>query len=340
MFGRHFISLLGVLFSWCAIAEIDFDFRKQMLHTGEHVEGFVLTTSLEFPVSFTHSQSQLGINPGNYIDLGGKFRTGLHYTQDKHDWSSSIFVAEVFDMTPAIENRWVKNTDILRFESRYLYNFHPYGALYVHGRTETSIFPSIDLHDKEKVFEMRNVDDSFREVIKASEIRINDPFLPFFFSENIGVVSGLIQEPFMNLEIRAGVSLRQTLANDQRMFVRELENEVRIVRDLRSYFQIGPTIGSAVRGSLFSDRLEYSAGIDVLWPAWQYPSARERTFWRSFVVESSLGVGFYLSDWGFLQYQYVANHIPDIIARFQQMHSVTLNLRLDWTHKFGNRGPR
>lgn len=334
---RLFLLALATTFSAFAFAaesEISFDFRKNIRHSGEWPEGFLLSTGLRIPFSFSHSQSRLGVDNGNYIDLAARLKSSLHYRRGLHDWSTSGFLGESYSMTPTIKNRLIKTQDLLRIESRYLYNVLPWLSAYAHARMETSILKSIDIDSIENDYELRNVDNTLREKIKAKEYHIADPFRPLFFQENLGLAAGIIEKEFFNWEGRTAMSFRQTIANNQRVFVGEV-NKVRIVRDLQSFFQIGPMLGTSVGGELFDKRVEYICGIDAMWPFWQRPKPVNRDFWHSINVEANAGIVLKLTSWSSLSYEYNLVRIPDILEKFQQNHTLTLDIKVDWLYTFG-----
>lgn len=324
---------LFVATSVFAESELSFDFRKNMRHTGDVPEGYLWETGLRIPFAFSHSQSRMGVDNGNYIDLAAKLKSSLHYRHGVHDWSSSLFVGESYSMTPTIENRFIKSQDIFRIETRYLWNAIAWLSPYAHARFETSLFKSIDIDSIENDYEIHDADGTITERVKAKELHMADPFRPLYFQESIGVTAELLDKGYANGEARAGISARQTVANGQRVYVEE-KDDVRRIRNLYSFFQIGPFVGTTFGGSLYKDQIEYTLGGDTLWPAWQSPKAKE-TFWKSLIIEANAGVAFKLNTWASLGYEYSAVRIPDIHHKFQQNHALTFNLSFDWAYTFG-----
>lgn len=315
-------------------SELKFDFRKNMRHIGAQPEGFALSTALELPFSFSHSQSRLGVESGSYLDLAGKIKTALHYRRELHDWSTSAFLSESYSMSPSIKNRWIKSLDLLRFETRYLYNVLPRVSPYVHARLETSIFESVDLQESESTYELRNIDGTKRETVTLSELKLSDPFRPLYFQESIGVAIALVEKTYFTWEIKTALSFRQTIADNQRVFVKETD-DARIIRDLHSFYQIGPLLGTAINGHMWDDKIEYSVGIDIVWPFWQQPIITKRDFLNSLIVEASAGITLKLTDWSSLDYQYTASRVPDILEKFQQNHILNLDISFEWVYLFG-----
>ena len=328
------LSLAFLSLAIFAESEVAFDFRKNIRHTGDMPEGYLWETGLRLPFSFSHSQSRLGIDNGNYIDLAAKLKSSLHFRRQLHDWSSSLFIGEAYSMTPTIENRFIKTQDIFRIETRYLYNMLPWLSPYAHARMETSIFKSTDIDSKENDYEIQNADGTVEQKLKAKELHIADPFHPLFFQENIGIAAALYQEHHLNWEARAGISARQTLADQQKTLVEE-KNDVRIIRKLSSFYQLGPTLGTSIGGSLFDDKVEYTTGADTLWPVFQWPKPPERSFFDSLILEANAGIVLKLTSWSSLGYEYSLVRIPDIHPKFQQNHALTLNISLDWAYTFG-----
>jgi hypothetical protein len=315
-------------------SELTFDFRRNMCHHGVVPEGFLWKNGFRIPFAFSHSQSRLGVDNGNYIDLAAKFKSSLHYRRQLHDWSTALFVGESYSMTPVIENRFIKSQDIFRVETRYLYNILPWLSPYVHARMETSLFKSIDIDSSSMDFEIRNADGLVQEKLSTKELRMADPFRPLFFQENIGVALQLMQKGYFDWEARGGVSARQTIADGQRVFVEE-KDEIRIIQNLHSFFQIGPTLGTTLGGTLYDDKVEYTIGADSMWPMWQRPKPEERDFLKSVVLEANAGIAFSLTSWSSLGYEYSTTRIPDIHPKFQQNHSLTVNISFDWAYEFG-----
>jgi hypothetical protein len=330
--------VLGTALQVNGQSDINFDFRKNIRHTGDLPEGFLSETGIRIPFSFSHSQSRLGIDNGNYIDIAAKFKTLLHFKDGLQDWSSSLFIGESYSMTPTIENRLVKLQDLLRLETRYLYNFREWLGVYAHGRMETSLLKSTDLDSYEREFELRDSDDVFKTKISAKELPIADAFRPIFFQENLGLVTGISFDSFLSLEGRGALSFRQTIADNQRVFVEEI-NDVRIVRDLQSFFQIGPVLGMSIGGMLFDEKVEYNAGADLMWPFWERPVAKDRSFLREINMEANAGLEIALSTWSYVGYEYTVVHIPNILHKFQQHHILTIDISFDWVYSFGQGTP-
>ncbi len=330
---RLVIGSVFFILASSAYASIDYSYRSNMHHNGEKMPGYTFATGLEFPLSYSNSQSRLGISDGHYIQIEGRSVSFLHFSKDLHDWSSSLFISESFSMSPTIENRWLKAKDLLQFESRYVYNFATWAGAYAHVRLQSSFFKGIDLHDKEKTYDLRDVDDKNKETKKAAEQALTDPFLPLYLQENLGVFANVLDKEMLNWEVRSALSFRQTFADNQKVLVED-ENDLIVVRDLRSFFQIGPLAGTSIGGKFWDSNIGYSAGLDVMWPAWQKP-AKDRSFGDALIFEGGGGIGLKLNTWASLNYDYTVKRIPDILQKFQQEHAVHLNINFDWIYKFG-----
>jgi hypothetical protein len=328
-------ALCSLLFSMSTYAddEATFDFRKNIRHIGAQPEGFELATALSLPLSFSHSRSRFGVVNGAYLDFAGEIKAKLHYRNGLHDWSTSLFLGESYSMSP-LDKHLTKTFDLLRLESRYLYNILTYLALYAHARMETSIFKSIDVHESKQTYEMRNADDSFRELITAKKMVIDEIFRPLYFQENIGAALGLIEKPFFRWEIKSALSFRQTIADAQRVRVEETADRI-VIRDLRSFYEFGLLLGMSINGTLYDNKISYMGGIDTTWPAWHYPRLKHRSFMKILTIEASAGLALNLSDWSSLNYQYTATRVPEILRRFQQYHLLTLNINFNWVYQFG-----
>ncbi len=314
--------------------EDTFKFRKEMRHTGEKIEGLSLDGSFTVPISYGLAKSRLGIADGHYLELAGRLKTALHYTSGDHDWSTSLYLAEAYTMTPAIKNQLVKSEDVLQFETRYLYNLATFMGVFAHARLSTSIAKGIDIHDKEVEYELHDEDNKLIGPEKHSSLKLTDAFFPIFLSENIGLFITPVSDPMFTWEARAAASFRQTFANQQKVLVEE-KDEKFIVRDLFTFYQIGPAVGSSISGKLFSDVMSFHAGIDAMWPAWQSPKKSDRTFVDSLIVEASAGIGYEFSSYASLNYEYATSRIPDILEKFQHQHIVNLNVHFNWDHNFG-----
>ncbi len=332
----YYFGLIVIAISFFAgelFAEINYSYRNNMRHNGERMDGWEFSTALEFPFSYSNSKSRLGISDGHYIQIEGRSVNFLHFSTGPHDWSTSLFLTESFTMSPAIENRWLKAKDLLQFETRYVYNFATWAGAFTHARVQSSLFKGIDIHDKEKTYDLRNVDDQSIGTKKASEQALTDPFLPLYLQENLGLFATLVNTKPFTWEGRTALSFRQTFADKQKVFVDEKDDTI-IVRDLRSFFQIGPSLGSSIGGKFFNDTLSYNAGLDTMWPAWQDPK-KERAFIDAIILEGGGGIGLKLNQWASLSYEYSVKRIPDILEKFQQEHAVHLLINFDWVYKFG-----
>ncbi len=313
--------------------EINYSYRNNIHHNGKKMEGYTFATGLEFPVSYSNSSSRLGISDGHYFQLEGRSVSFLHYSRDVHDWSTSLFLSESFSMSPAIEDRWVKAKDLLQFETRYVYNFATWAGAYAHARLQTSLFKGIDIHDREKNYDLRDVDDQKVETKKANEQALTTPFLPLYLQENFGVFANLVEKEVFTWEARTALSFRQTFADNQKVFVEEVDDNI-VVRDLRSFFQIGPLLGTSIGGKFWDENISYNAGLDTMWPFWQSP-AKQRSFLDALIWDGGASLGLKLNTWASLNYEYSVKRIPDILQKFQQEHAVHLNISFDWVYEFG-----
>lgn len=315
---------------------INYSFRNSIHHSGEEHEGFEFYTGLEFPFSFSHSQSRLGISDGNYIQIEGRSVSFLHYLHGIHDWSSSLFIAESFSMAPNIKDRWIKAKDILQFETRYLYNFASWAGAYAHGRLTTSIFKGANIHEREKTYDLRDVNDKTKGTLITTEYALSDPFLPLYLQENFGVFATPINHEAIAWELRTALSFRQTFAKGQKVLADD-DKKTAIVRDLQSFFQIGPLAGTSISGKFFKEnQLFYHAGLDALWPFWN-SLTKERSFLDALIIEGNGAIGYKLNDHFDLTYEYSVRRIPDILEQFQQEHAIHLSLSFDWAYKFAQR---
>lgn len=334
--AKHtYFRVLATILSPCLFAQdVDFEFRKEMHRNSAREEGFTLDGGVSMPFSYGYSKSRLGIASGNYLDITGRVKLSLHYSQLGHDWSTSFFMGETYSINPSVKNRLVKSEDILDAETRYLYQLNKKMSPFVLARLHTSAFSNVDIHDSEIEYDLRDVDNVSKEILSAKEIKLSDPFFPLFLTENAGLIYTPLHDESFTLEIRAAASFRQTLAANQKVYAGEKQG-YSVIRDLRSFYQIGPLAGTSISGALLENRLTYHAGIDATWPAWQNKPHVDRTFLDSLVLEANAGLSYDIADYANLSYAYTMLRLPDIVNKFQQHHALNLNLTFAWTHNFG-----
>ncbi len=159
--------------------------------------------------------------------------------------------------------RWVPASDFIELESIYQYHAHPKLGPFVRAGLRTSVFLGRDLRTNAVQYELPDMS----LTAPRTEYRLTDRFLPLTLIQSAGVFFNPIRAKRYDVDLRIGLGVRQTFANDQLGVIDESETKdiVELVA-LRSYVEAGLETVAMFRAELWNERISTYAGVETLIP--------------------------------------------------------------------------
>lgn len=286
---------------------------------------------LSSSVNAASNRDVIGQSNGQSWTIGFAFDGRADYLRGQHEWRNSLYLAETFTRTPAIDE-FIKTADELSLESLYYYHlpgadwFGPFARFAMN----TALFKGFDVRASDVSYVLTRVDGS-QEVSVRDRILLTGAFAPLTLRESVGVFARPINEEAIDIDIRTGFGARETFADGELRVdeVTELDDgttQVDLV-ELQSFTQAGSETALVISGSFEDGRVNYESTLDVLVPFINTLEDDNRSAGELTNIEYVFNLGFGLVDWASVDYQFKAVRVPALLDDWQRSHNLLLTFR-------------
>lgn len=291
-------------------------------------EGLATRLSVGANVSLSNNDSVVGQTDGSTFSLGLSFDSAADYNHAKHEWRTTLSLGEGLTRTPILPE-FVKSRDALALESIYLYHmipsFGPFGRLSL----ATSLFRGTDVRPGPVTYLIARTDGSVDPLL-ADHLTLTGPFRPLTLKESVGPFYRPFSAERFNLELRAGLGGRQTVADDQLAVGDDADTPEIEVATLEDFQQVGIEGVMAIWGALSEKTVTYRVGIEAMVPiAYStLPADDTRSSFDLTNIEIGAQLSFKLVEWASLDYELKAIREPQLLDEFQVQNNLLLTLGL------------
>ena len=281
--------------------------------------GWDTQLSIGASTALAHNSGVVGQVDGGTFTLGAQLEGGLAYLMGVHEWRNTLKIAETINRTPVIDE-FIKTTDLIKFDSIYLFRIPalPWVGPYLRFQLDMEAFASYDVRAEEVTYAIAGAPQQ-----RGRKLRLSDPYKPLTLKETLGMYAKPYVKDFLAVEVKLGLSARETFADGQLAIDDDATTAGIIeVKPLATFVQGGPSAGLTLKGQLKEKRIAYYFDAETMLPVLNDSETKSAVDLLNVSLE--LGVSFKLFPWMSLDYQMRAIREPQLIDIFQVQNSVLL----------------
>ncbi len=285
-------------------------------------EGWTFGADIGATLNWSVDRKFVGVADGHYASWGGKITGRALLLRNIHEWRNTLSWLETFNKIPQLDSI-KKSADQLAFESLYRAHLGEWWGVFGQLKFNTSVFPGYDYRAAPVDYVITDVNQQQTTVAGTTSLYMTSPFQPFYLSESAGIFVEPLKYEYFFWEAHAGGTAFQTFTDGQRVITGDANGKVS-VKTLSTFYQLGPSLGTSIRGGWMENKLSYQAGADATYVAWQWPYDADMSFAHRLNVEIFAGLSFKVYEWMGLTWDFRAIRIPAILDDFQVQSNVLL----------------
>lgn len=297
----------------------------------EDVEGWNPALAGTATVNLVSNSNVVGQVEGFSTLFGLGLVGGADYVAAKHLFRGTLSISESFARTPVVDE-FVKTNDVIQLDGLYNYFHKEKLGLFSRFTIKTSAFAAVDVRGVATTWVEKTdpptplTTDGFRQRLAA-------PLSPFSLAESAGMFAEPVSKAKLALSLRAGFGARHTLADDVLLIADDkVTPEVELLR-LANVHQLGLEAFAGAAGKLRDGKLDYRAGLAVL-----FPFVNNDKFDRSGGALTRVGfessVTFNVYEWMSLVYSLNVTRDPQLFPAGNELTQIQNNLLLTFKYAF------
>lgn len=315
-------------------------------------------------LAFANNSSVVGQVDGSTFSFGIKLDAGLNLNHGSHEWRNTLGVVAGTTRTPAVD-QFVKTSDLLAFDSIYLYHVVPWFGPFVRFSVNTQMFRGSDVRAGNTPYQISDADGKNPATVcgvsgktigadglcsaddpnvlpgtasqqVVSKLSLSDPFKPTTLKQSIGLfVQPYAKDP-LTIELRAGLGAQETFADSQ-LAVKDdatTANKIEVVR-LTNANLVGAELGIAAWGKLVDNRVSYRLEGNFLTPFIKTNTAANtgKSAVQLTTIQLAGTLSFKLVEWASLDYNLRLFRDPSVLDAFQVQNTLFLTFGIAYPTK-------
>lgn len=267
----------------------------------------------------------VGQTDGSSQTYGLNLNSTVNHVSERSEWQNKISYNGAATRTPA-QPRFVKSSDILKYESVYLYSLEAYPKLgpYARVNAEAPVFMGEDVRSTAVTYNIARRDGT-TTALTGTTLRLTDGFRPLTTKESAGFNYKAYETPTARVDVRAGFGAEQIAAEGQLAITGTATDGSINAVELRNVSQAGFETAITAKGQL-DTRTSWEVGLETLTPfVTNKESNDDRDAIRLTNIDGSAKLSSNLASWAALTYSYKVQIKPQLVDRTQQTHMMVLN---------------
>jgi len=282
---------------------------------------FILTTG--FNTSLSDNRSMIGQPDGLTMTIGATIIAGADYRFIVHELRNMFNLTETFTHTPTLEE-FVKSTDILKYESIYLYHLLDWLGPFFKLNLDTVLLEGFDTRPEPVAWRITRNDGS-QENRAGFHLRLSDGLQPLTLKETAGFFAKPYESKKLNFETRLGFGGMQVFADGQLAIQDDDTTPLVDVIELKSFSQAGGVLDLAAWGQLYEKRVIYKVSAGFMMPfISDLEEGDDRSITELTNIEINASISFKLLEWLALDYVFRAIRQPQLLDEFQIQNNLLL----------------
>jgi hypothetical protein len=277
--------------------------------------------------SFGDSRAVVGQPDGSTYTASLSLEGDATYRKARHEWGSALSIVETLSRSPAIP-RFIKANDQLHLETAYFFhvNDNPQHGPFVLAALDTALFAGSDNRASESTYRLLFLDGTTEDVPGRTTFATTDAFRPMLLKQSLGYFIRPITESYFSADLRAGAGAREVIAADQYAVTDDGATAEIELTELQNYQQLGTEVSVALNGAVDEGRVTWSARYETLTPFVNSISDDPRGPGELTNHDIQAALGFRLTSWASLDYNFRAQRIPALVEDWQITNALLLTL--------------
>jgi len=319
----------GSLWTTSAAAQVVSDDVTEIVPDGaikslddESRKGFDGMLSISANLNLASNSNVVGQDDGFSTLFGLSLVGGLDYLYKRHEVRNTLKISESWARTPVLDE-FIKNTDVLEFESLYNYFLLDWAGLFGRLAMNTAIFNSEAITANDTNYSIAR-NDGTTDLKSTNRLELAGAFSPFTLSESLGIFADPFNSEPLKLTIRLGFGARETIA-DGVLASQDDKDTADVVEltELSNVYQAGAEGFAGVTGKFLEKKVSYEVGGSILIPFINNDDT-DRTAMDLARYGVVAQVGTSIFDWMSLNYQFRALKDPQLLDEWQVQNALLL----------------
>ena len=278
-------------------------------------------------VSMNHSHDVVGATNGLTFTGGFLLSGGLgHLSKNKqHEWRNSLNWGLSYTRTPTVP-KFVKSIDALDFETLYLWHtpVAPWFGPFVGFELKSAVLPGNYVTPADVTASLTDTDGTTTtETIAALDsIDLTNAFAPLTLRESAGAFAVPVEKPEIRLEIRAGLGAMEAFVQNGYIVDDDADTPELELTQMQDSAQFGAEASLAVGGTV-KEFMTYGARAAILQP-FVHNAETDLTGAELMNFDFEVLLGFKLTEWASLDYQFKAFRTPLVYDGWQVTNGLLL----------------
>lgn len=295
----------------------------------ESRKGFDGMLSIGANLNLASNSNVVGQDDGFSTLFGLSLVTGLDYLYKRHEVRNTLKISESWARTPVLDE-FIKNTDVLEFESVYNYFLLDWMGLFGRLAMNTSIFKSEAITANATDYSIAR-NDGTTDLQSTNRLELAGAFSPFTLSESVGVFADPVSTVPLKLTFRLGFGARETFADGVLASQDDGDTPVVELIELSNVYQAGAEGFAGVSGTVL-EKINYEVGGSVLIPFINNDDT-DRTAMDLARYGVVAQVGTNIFDWMSLNYQFRALKDPQLLDEWQVQNALLLTFNYTFVER-------
>ncbi len=327
----------GSLWTTSAAAQVVSDDVTEIVPDGdikslddESRKGFDGMLSIGANLNLASNSNVVGQDDGFSTLFGLSLVGGLDYLYKRHEVRNTLKISESWARTPVLDE-FVKNTDVLEFESLYNYFLLDWAGLFGRLAMTSSIFKSEAITANATDYSIAR-NDGTTDLQTTNRLELAGAFSPFTLNESLGAFVEPFNSKPLKLSIRLGFGARETFA-DGVLASQDDDATPDVVEltELSNVYQAGAEGFAGVNGTVL-EKITYEVGGSILIPFLNNDDT-DRTAMDLARYGVVAQVGTSIFDWMSLNYQFRALKDPQLLDEWQVQNALLLTFNYTFVER-------
>jgi len=323
---RVLFVVLFFVFSQSAIAQDSLVAKEAPKAPDKKTLGWTPIANVSVNAAVSSASNVVGQTDGSSENYGLDLRGGASYADIGSDWMNTLSYTGSTAKTP-VQPRYVKSTDLLKFESLGLYSipsapkFGPYAKV----SADSPIFFGEDVRPAVSTYNFSYRDGTSQQV-SSNTLHLTDGFKPLTTKESVGGFWKAFDDGNVHFNTRLGIGAEQVAADGQLAVTGVAADGSVSVSELKSVSQLGVEAEVSGKGRIDEKSL-WEVGVETLTPFISNKDASDnRDPIRLTNINGNAKLSVKLATWASLVYDYKVVIEPQLLDRTQQSNMLVLNL--------------
>jgi len=269
---------------------------------------------------FNDSRSVIGQKDGSNVTLGLSLKGGFNYLKKLNELQFNMEISQQFSRTPDLE-RFVKSSDIAKFDLSYLYNISKIWGPFVKVSLDTSLLPGYNETKDDEDYIIPDGPD-----VTTNSMKLVSSLQPMIFKQTAGLYYRPIKKKSITFQLNAGAGAMEVLADGGYALNDDDATDAIELLALKSYSELGSSIFMKLNGTVKSASIvDYDLRLELMTP-FLNDDDQNRGVFELTNINFSFTVSSKVTSWLSVNYELKITKTPQLLDEFQIQNNIMLSL--------------